>query len=198
MSTDMKYKVGDRVVIKPWLLMEKQYGLDGCGNINTCGPNDKGCSFWPKQERMLKGTDRVVVITEVEEWFYFGKQLDRLGFTDDNILGYAFDYGEEIEVSDDGRTWDVRRFISYTPGSVLTINALNPTFGSDFIRGLPFGSLLYKFARPIQEPVIEQRGLITAIETISDLCDARKEVGIGYDGAIDEIAKAAVAIWKGE
>ena len=129
----MKYKIGDRVVIKPWLLMEKQYGLTSGGNIASL------VGFMHNQEKALQGTDRVLSIGEESGDRYFCGGFPS-SISDDHILGYAFAYGEEIEVSDDGDNWFKRTFSSYRPGCV---NLIGTTTSVNM------------HARPIQAPVIE-------------------------------------------
>jgi hypothetical protein len=58
----MKYKVGDKVKIKTWKQMEKEFGLGASGCINL-----SECSFPPRMERKLqeKFPDRVLIIEKV-------------------------------------------------------------------------------------------------------------------------------------
>lgn len=143
----MLYKVGARVVIKPWLMMEREFGLDGDGDI------DGKISFFASSEKQLKGKDRIVDICRVRDGVngdYFSNQL-HFSFGDDHILGYAFAYGEEIEVSKNDKDWYTKTFIHYRPGSC------NPYFAANDIDtcARPIGVHGFAFARTITEPEIE-------------------------------------------
>jgi len=139
----MKYKKDDKVVINPWGLMQQRHGLDKDGNIKTPNP------FTVNAESQLIGRDRVVTIncengeSPILEF--------RSGMTcwgcDEMILAHAFEWGEEIEVSDDGDMWDKRLFLSYTPGVILPINVACMTMNK--------ASKLYRFARPIRKPDVK-------------------------------------------
>ena len=57
----MKYKVGDKIKIKTWEAMEKEFGLSHSQNIACL------CSFTPDMEDMLKalGTNRMLTIDSI-------------------------------------------------------------------------------------------------------------------------------------
>ena len=84
-----EYKTGDRVVIKPWALMEEQYGLDSTGSIEV------KATFTEKMEECLKGTDRVVTLGGRFLCGSFDGTGHLKGFevSPDAILGYAFERG---------------------------------------------------------------------------------------------------------
>lgn len=117
----MKYKIGDRVFIKPWKLMEKEYGLDNKEWING------DCCFNSQMERELKGRNRIIVITRVvigDELSYYKSKLDGelkawgWNVIDNMIAGYAFDYDEEAEFSDsvkDKKCWHKDIFCAFAP-----------------------------------------------------------------------------------
>jgi len=138
-----EYKTGDRVVIKPWKLMEEQYGLNNVGYIKVAA------AFSLKMEKRLKGTDRVVTLGEVfrEKFFNGTGHLKGFYISPDAILGYAFECGDEIEVSNTGIHWSSRVFSGYDPMSQ-----------DEPVRGNSFGSvditLGWKFARPVQKRII--------------------------------------------
>jgi hypothetical protein len=103
-----KYQVGDRVVLRP----DKQ----------ICNP---GFDI-----SILKGTDRVVEICCVIERGYKAEFPNgKVWHICDNwILGPAFEWGEEIEVSDDGIVWERDKFCAYRPGSPNEIATLNAVY----------------------------------------------------------------------
>jgi len=116
---------GDRVVIKPDAL---------------CKSNKLTFSRLPS----LTGTDRVVTITgsacSDECGARYPNSDKEWHIDEDWILGYAFDYGEEIEVSDNGQTWFKRRFCAYVPDRNFLVCTRNS---------------MYMYARPIKEPTIK-------------------------------------------
>ena len=125
----MKYKIDDRVVIKPDVLL---------GQSDTT-------LFTMEMVDILEGTDRVVTITRIrsepEQYEAHFPNEDIFHIDKDDILGYAFEYGEEIEVKDDGMTWEEGDFRGYVPGTtrpVITDNGAS-----------------YQYARPIRKPEIE-------------------------------------------
>jgi len=137
-----EYKTGDRVVIKPWKLMEEQYGLDSTGSIEV------KATFTEKMEECLKGTDRVVTLGGRFLCGSFDGTGHLKGFevSPDAILGYAFECREEIEVSNTGIHWSSRVFSGYDPMSQ-----------DEPVRGNSFGSvditLGWKYARPVQKKI---------------------------------------------
>lgn len=139
----MKYKKGDKVVIKPWGLMEKEYGLGNEGQIRA------GIRRWTEHyEQCIKGSDRSYEIYTVADDYYFIEIPDcrSCHITDEMILGHAFAWGEKIEVRDgDGQDWVRERFCAYLPGRKLPVVCLRDD--SNHAR--------YWFARPIRKPEIE-------------------------------------------
>ncbi len=149
----MKYKKGDKVVIKPWALMEKQYGVDDAGDIKTTFNNSEmHCFFMRAMEKVFVGTDRVVTMQSTETARIGGTLFE---ICDDMILGYAFEYGEEIEISGDGKVWDKRVFLSYSPGSALPVSTVNPHYRAAIHQGDTVATQCFAFARPIQPDIIE-------------------------------------------
>jgi hypothetical protein len=141
----MRYKIGDRVFIKPWKLMEKEFG-QLCEDITTTS------SLFTKQmESQLKGRNRIVTINyiglggyhvildgETEVWT--SKVCGAWTITDDMIAGYAFDYDEEIEVSDSGYVWRNKLYIGFAPGKACP-----------YLTNFAY----HRYARPIRKPEIE-------------------------------------------
>ncbi len=136
----LKYKEGDKVVIKPWGLMEQEYGLDEDGDINT------GSSFNASMEKELAETDRTTTIESATDNDYAAKLKTSWDFTDDMILGHAFKWGEEIEVRDgEKQDWVKELFCAYLPGVTLPVVCLRGD--GHYAR--------YEHARPIRKPEIE-------------------------------------------
>ncbi len=137
--SELKYKKGDKVVILPFDLMKQKFGLGAIG-IPSCEAT-QFCSFLKSMETELCGTDRTVTITKTCDTSYEGDRFNECDFSDAHILGHAFKWGEEIEVSDDGVKWYKRRFAAYVPGH------FHPVFVADRTH--------WKHARPIRTPEIE-------------------------------------------
>jgi len=136
-----EYKTGDRVVIKPWELMKSQYGMvsEQVINVKTTFPG--------YMEDRLTGTDRVVELGEVirGELFKGTGHLENYNISTGMILGYAFEYGEEIEVSDDGAEWRPRVFSGYD-----SLNQEKPVRAVEDC-GTTIG---WKYALPVQKRII--------------------------------------------
>ena len=127
----MKYQEGDKVVIKPRKLIEEQ------GNMTD--HSDVIC-------HVLEGTDRVVSFLRYAElgkgvcWIRT-KDGEDFAIPESIILGHAFEYGEEIEVSRDGKKWIPVKFYNYRLGDAFYVYE---TLNEDF-----------QFARPIRKPKLE-------------------------------------------
>lgn len=65
-----KYKVGDRVLIKSWDDMEKEFGLDEYGNIKIGFVKDMK-KFCNKEFKIIKRDEDGDYILENDNWFYF-------------------------------------------------------------------------------------------------------------------------------
>jgi len=151
----MKFKKGDKVRIRQWEAMKRECGLDKNGNI------DLPCEFTPD---MSDFCGKVVTISCVYEKF-FGIR-DHEGFYDwvykieedggicdwlaDMFEGYAFEYGDEIEVSDDGECWEKGFYIGYLDGFHLPYACATGGDKEAFAEGRKFHALFWKYARPIQ------------------------------------------------
>ncbi len=138
----MKYQKGDRVFIKPWKMMKEEYGANYCsGSIKT----PRG--FSKKMEKEFQGRNRIVTITSVHGDYAYDVILDGAtklfgwNVDDEMIAGYAFDWGEEIEVKDcGGQSWRTEKSVGFGAGA-----------------NYPYHCWTYqwKMARPIREPKIE-------------------------------------------
>ncbi len=92
----MKYKVGDRAKIRQWEAMKRQFGLDNNGDIkNHFSITMK--RFYGKIVRIIAASEDCYNIYEDNAPYYC--------FNDTMFEGYAFEYGEEAEFSDDKEDW---------------------------------------------------------------------------------------------
>jgi len=143
----MKYKVGDIVVIKPYALLGEFWKTDLAIDVyNKC----------------LRFTDHSVIIKNVH-----GNSCDAqvrangkgIYIADADILGYAFEYGDEIEVCISGNNWYTCRFSHYclcdSVYSIVTTEGVS-----------------WKYARPIQketfEVTVKRNGKLVDVKNLSD------------------------------
>jgi hypothetical protein len=137
----MKYKVGDKVRVRSWKAMEREFGLDVYDNINC-----PFIAFNRKKELEVKKTGRVVTIESARPCSYLVEGIMLCEFTDEMLEGYAFEYGDEIEVSDDGKNWIKRIYLGYIDGDLFPVAT---TTLSDFPQQGGFFIIRNVFARPL-------------------------------------------------
>lgn len=139
------FKVGDKVIIKSWEEMEKEFGLNGGGDINCSG-------FFVKQMAYLCG--KVATITEIDD-------CSSIILLDIDTDGWAIstDMIKKVEVG-----------IKETPikASVeLAFEKLDDDEKRELLRKIYVGSVLEKFVNqylsPSQSLLITQ-GNITLVE----------------------------------
>jgi len=154
----MEYKVGDRVFIKPWKLMEEEYGLRTNGEIDT----PIKWSFI--REKWLSGTDRIVTIGNNLRGTH---QLSskEFFFCEEHIAGLAFDYGEEIEIKQNSSCihWVKERYVGFINGSGVPYCTASPGATYCQSRGI---------VRKLQTPSIEITVKVNGEETkLSDISE---------------------------
>ena len=143
----MKYKKGDKVRVRQWKAMEREFGADDFYSIKT--------PFYWVSPPMRKYCEKVVTITEVYDDFYKVKEDNGIyNWTDDMFEGYAFEYGDKIEVSDDGERWEKGFYIGYLDGFHLPYACATGGDKEVFAEGKKFHALFWKYARPIQKHTI--------------------------------------------
>jgi len=140
----MKFKRGDKVRVRQWEAMEREYGLNIYGCIKTEGFRFN-CDM-----RVYCG--KVVTVSEVwDDYYKIEEDNGASNWTDDMFEGYAFEYGDEIEVSDDEEHWERGFYIGYLDGFHLPYACATGGDKEAFAEGRKFHALFWKYARPIQK-----------------------------------------------
>lgn len=94
-----------RYVVKPWALMEAQYGLLEPGLINLI-------PRWTNVAESRVPESRVIDVFS-NHWEDFDGR--KWSIVPEMLYGPYFDWGEECEVSDHGEVWAVAVFRGYAP-----------------------------------------------------------------------------------
>jgi len=148
----MRYKEGDRVRVRQWEAMLRGNKLV-CDNISFLGKP----FLFLKTNRRFCG--QVVTIKGVANDHYRIEEDNRqCCWIDEMFEGYAFEYGEVIEVSQSGieitrsdKEWKRRIYIAYTDGSSRPYVCVHSLDENRFREGKSFGCVFYKYARPISK-----------------------------------------------
>lgn len=142
----MKYKAGDKVRVRQWKAMEREFGLTFCGNIDC---------YKVFITRMKDYCGQIVTITSVGEDCYSIKE-DNGGYNwaDNMFEGYAFEYGELIEVSNDKLNWEKRIYVGYLDGDAYPYRVVSDCTEEDFHNKTQFYCENFKYARPYKKHTI--------------------------------------------
>jgi len=138
----MKYKKGDKVRVRNWAAMEREFGVDEYHWIKTPLYN-----FTPM---MGKYCGKTVTIKEVYDDYYKIEE-DNFSWTDDMFEGYAFEYGEKVFVSDDGLSWEPKIYVGYIDGDEKPYICVSGLCEDDFYAKRKFRTLHWRYARPTQK-----------------------------------------------
>ena len=166
----MKYKVDDKVRIRKFKALER-----------VCTRVDTGWKF-PGSERifsslMEKYCGEPAIIKEVFNNSY-RMDIDRnCFFWDDNMIeGYAFEYGDWIEASDNKRHWEKVIYADYIDGTKYAyIVVMRGTAAEHFKSGETFERESYIYARPIQKKhkiIIDDREIEISKESYDNLLNS--------------------------
>jgi len=143
----MKYQVGDKVLVRDWKAMEREYRVDDNDNIRT------PVVFFTKDMRRFCG-QRVTIMKKYDTC-YIVKEDNSNEWTDE-MLAHNFEYGEEIEVKD---RWDLEWkkgiFVGWIDGAKSPYLIVAPGEDNSFKSGKQFQFYLYHYARKIRKPKIE-------------------------------------------
>lgn len=119
MNNPNDYRVGDKVILKPKGLYDGTHAgqvveLEWRGEPN----------HWDYRIDTARGVESGCVSVS-------------------DILGHAFEWGQEVEVGNDGNTWMRAYFWAYVPGAKDTVRTAG--------RGVGFAQV-WAYARPIRTP----------------------------------------------
>jgi len=139
----MKYKIGDKVRVRQWEAMLR-------GNKLVCDD----ISFLGKPFLFLKTNRRfcgqVVTIKEVKDDYYrIEEDNGQCCWIDEMFEGYAFEFGEIVDFSIDGKEWRKRIYVGYIDGANCPYVAVNTFDELEFRKGRSFECAFWKYARPI-------------------------------------------------
>lgn len=137
----MKYKVNDKVRIRSWEAMKREFGLTGAGEIDL--------TFVFTFE-MKEFCGKSMYVNKVNGTSYLLDKEINVQFTDDMLEGYAFEYGEDIEFSNDKLDWNYRKYLNYVDGISRPYICVPCNFVKEFINGKMYPTVSYKYARPLQ------------------------------------------------
>jgi len=139
----MKYKVGDKVRVRQWETMARQGKLLHEG----IGFPEKRWLFL-KENRIFCGL--AVTIKNVADDYYRIEEDNReWHWIDEMFEGYAFEYGEVAEFSNNGEKWERRIYVDYIDGSKYPYIGVHPLDENKFKKGENFDHGSWKYARPI-------------------------------------------------
>ena len=148
----MKFKVGDKVRVRQWEAMMRQ-GEPLCGDIS-----------FPKEPFLFLKTNKkfcgqVVTIKEVDSCYYrIEEDNGQWHWIDEMFEGYAFEYGElievsrsDIEITQSGEGWRRRIYIAYADGSSRPYVCVHSLDENRFREGKSFDCVFYECARPVSK-----------------------------------------------
>lgn len=105
----MNYKVGDEVVVREWGAILR--GREPDRDTGSIGGED-----WIFYHGMRQFCGRIAVIRGIDEGDYRLNIDNCEHFWTDEMLRPYFEYGEEIEVRDDGEGWEKGEYVAFIDG----------------------------------------------------------------------------------
>jgi len=139
----MKYKVGDKVRVRQWEAMLRGNKLV-CDSISFLGTP----FLSPKTNRNF--CRQVVTIKEAwDDHYHIEEDNRKCCWIDEMFEGYAFKYGEVIEVSQTGERWYKAIYVAYADGSSRPYVCVHSLDENRFREGKSFDCVFYERARPI-------------------------------------------------
>ena len=157
----MSYKVGDKVRVRRYKALMWEFGITEEEGIKT------PCITF--MESMQDYCGDVLTIRNVATDGYLCNS-EKAGavpwrWTDVMFEGYAFEYGDRIEVSDDGKHWYKRIYVGYIDGADFPYAVVSDFSMDKYRNGEKFTAWYYQYARPIPQPTIEVKIFVNGKET---------------------------------
>ena len=158
----MKYKAGDKVVIKDWNVLKDCYSCND--NYITGG---KGSHYIVNEDKRkycgktvtITGIadDAYVILEDNGEWFWEDWMIERKIDDSNSITKCEFKPGEEILVSEDGKDWCKRIFISYLEGHNVYVT-VSETDINNFYNSSCFEVIKWQYAKHLKKKEIVING----------------------------------------
>jgi len=146
----MRYKEGDRVRVRQWEAMARQYALLHNNDIGIYKELHRELYLYRFPIMYRKFCGQVVTIKEVENGYYRIKEDDgQWRWIDEEFEGHAFEYGELIEVSHSDNEWERRIYVGYIDGTCCPYVCVCVTDEDKFREGKNYNYGTWAFARPI-------------------------------------------------
>jgi len=184
----MKYKVGDKLRVRSWKAMEREFGLDEEGDIKFTNPGD--VLFIKIMEEEIKSFDRIITICSEEAGFYKIKEDNGVNdWQEECFEGYYFEYGEEAEFSNCGDDWGERRYLGYTDGSEYPYQSVAISHENNFSNGITFASHGWLYARPIKKEENKKQDNAKKLKTILERICAIEETISDLKDEVDEMVQ---------
>ena len=140
----MKYREGDRVKVRQWKALERQYRIRRDGDIELIGTP----YYFIKEKKYLCG--KIVTIEKVFSDYYYIKEDGGVWeWTDEMFEGMAFEYGEVVEFSNDGEKWTEGIYVAYIDGAEYPNVAVDPIDVTRFKKGMSFAIKTWRYTRPV-------------------------------------------------
>jgi len=155
----MGFKRGDKVRVRQWKAMEREYGLDKNGDIDLpCKFTSDMRDFCGKVVTISCGYEKFFGIKDHEgvyDLVYKIKEDDGIhDWLTSMFEGYAFEYGDKVEVSNDGKCWKERVYVGYIDGAILPYMCVVGGEEYLFYSRKGFNIYYWKYARPVQKHTI--------------------------------------------
>jgi hypothetical protein len=141
----MKYEKGDKVKVKTWDALEKEFGLNFYCQINTSIYLSKHMDDSIPKNRIVTIENKII------EGVYTFNECPGFRFSDDMFEGLAepeLKRGDLVVVSYDNLYWDKRIFLAYIKGADKPYICVCGADEARFSAGKTFGILEWRYAKP--------------------------------------------------
>jgi len=155
-----QYKVGDRIKMGPVEWQKKKMGKD-C--FLPVAPDETG-EIYEIESESCEYDYRI----KLSRCCQHENLIHMVAIYQEQILGYMFEYGEEIEVSNDKETWFVMKFSTNCPGLV---DSKVSVFDNDKNCLCSYARPLNKASEPVKLPESPEARCRQLVKTINDCCE---------------------------